>query len=63
MSILSQVSDTLSTQERTEMGHRALSEQINVFTVVVAVIVVVGCILLIRYVINDRRSQKSSNEN
>lgn len=63
LGILGQVSDTLSVQERTEIGHSVLGEQINVFTIVVTVIIIAGGVLLIRYAIKERRSQKSSNEN
>lgn len=63
LGILGQVIDTLGVKERAEIGHQALTEKINVFTVVVLVIIVVGLVLLIRYALKGRQPQKSSDEN
>lgn len=50
MAVLLQIADTTKVAE----GHQLITDQINVLTVVITAIVVIGLILIVRYIVKEK---------
>ncbi len=57
MSVILQVQDSTMVSPSVEEGHAVLAEYVNLLTIFVAGIIVLGLVLLIRYFWSDRRKQ------
>lgn len=50
MSVFLQIADSLSIAE----GHKSIADQVNILTVVVTGITIIGLILIIRYIVKEK---------
>lgn len=59
--MLAQVqADTTAQRNLIEDGHRAIGDQINLMTILITAIVVVGFVLLLNYAASERRKRKKN---
>ena len=50
MSVLLQIADSLSVAE----GHKSITDQVSVLTVLIAGITIIGLIFIIRYIVKEK---------